>query len=113
HTQPGLSRAIDAGVDVIYHGCFIDDEAIEKMAEKGTYYLPTLKVTYPPNIDSNAARRPWMREKMEPATAPHREGVHKAIEKGVKVGLGSDGPGADWTPGDNTALEISELVNCG
>ena len=39
---PGLLMAVRAGVDTIEHGVWLDDEAIEEMARRGTWYVPTL-----------------------------------------------------------------------
>src|SRR5699024_8375267 len=114
HSQPGLNRAIECGVDLIYHGCFIDEEAIEKMAAKGNYYVPTLKVTSTRNVKAHH-HRPWMMEEMAKGTPIHREGVSKAIKAGVKIGLGCDGPGSPytWAPGESSVFELSQLVDCG
>ena len=42
HGAEGAKRAIRAGIDSIEHGSFLDDEALELMKTKGTYYVPTL-----------------------------------------------------------------------
>jgi imidazolonepropionase-like amidohydrolase len=114
HTQPGLDRAIEAGVDIIYHGAQIDSAAVEKMVKKGIWYIPTLKVTHPRNIAA-WVDRPWMREEMEACTEVHRDGVKLAIQMGGKVAMGSDGPGTryTWLYGENSVFEVAELVHCG
>lgn len=113
HTQPGLNNAIEAGVDIIYHGCFIDEEALEGIAGKGLYYLPTLKVTSEPNLTA-WKDRPWMWEEMRKAHDIHREGVRKAHQMGITLVVGTDGPGASfWRAGETTSWELMELVACG
>src|SRR5436189_3369659 len=42
HGAIGAKRAIRAGIDSIEHGSFLDDEALDLMKHKGTYYVPTL-----------------------------------------------------------------------
>src|SRR5437660_12278309 len=42
HGAEGAKRAIRAGIDSIEHGSFLDDEALQLMKSKGTYYVPTL-----------------------------------------------------------------------
>jgi len=42
HGATGAKRAIRAGIDSIEHGTFLDDEALEMMHARGTYYIPTL-----------------------------------------------------------------------
>lgn len=114
HTQPGLSNCIEAGCDQIHHGAFIDRAAVEGIAEKGLFYVPTLRVTCRKNIDA-WPDRPWMREEMEKSSPIHREGVRYAHELGVKLACGTDGPGSAqaWVAGDATPWELQELVGCG
>ena len=42
HGTEGMKRAIRAGVHSIEHGTYLDDEAMELMKERGTYYVPTI-----------------------------------------------------------------------
>ena len=42
HGATGAKRAIRAGIDSIEHGTFLDDEALEMMRARGTYYIPTV-----------------------------------------------------------------------
>jgi len=114
HSQPGLDNSIRAGIDIIYHGAFIDDAAIDGIAGKGLYYIPTLRVTTERNIRVKVeANRPWEARKIKEAHPIHREGVRKAHERGVKIGVGTDLPGTPpWRAGDN-AVELVELVKCG
>src|SRR6267154_4933215 len=42
HGALGAKRAIRAGIDSIEHGSFLDDEALDLMKAKGTFYVPTL-----------------------------------------------------------------------
>src|SRR5205814_9511224 len=39
HGAEGAKRAIRAGIDSIEHGSFLDDEALDLMKQKGTYYV--------------------------------------------------------------------------
>ena len=114
HTQPGLNYAIRAKADIIYHGCFIDDEALEGIKREGLWYMPTLKVTSEPNLTA-WKDRPWMWEEMRQAHPIHRRGVRKAHEMGIKLALGTDGPGAKptWKDGETASFELLELVACG
>src|ERR1700747_706207 len=41
HGAEGAKRAIRAGIDSIEHGSFLDDEALDMMKARGTYYVPT------------------------------------------------------------------------
>ena len=106
HSQPGLNTSIEAGCDVIAHGAVIDEEALEGIAAKNLFYMPTLYITSEHVINRpNLAKH--MHDRMSHAHPIHREGVRKAYEMGIKLCLGTDGG-----PGDAT-LELVELVGCG
>ncbi len=42
HGAEGIKRAVRGGVDTIEHGTFMDDEGMQLMKERGTYYVPTI-----------------------------------------------------------------------
>ncbi|GEM82541.1 metal-dependent hydrolase family protein [Meiothermus hypogaeus] len=46
HTSggPSVTTAVRMGLDSVEHGRWLDQECVEAMAEKGTYYVPTLLV---------------------------------------------------------------------
>ena len=106
HAQPGLGNAIEAGCDVILHGALMDDAALEGIAAKGLWYMPTLHIT------SEKARegKHWpahMTERMKAAHPIHCAGVAKAHEMGIKIVTGTDGgPGSIMN-------ELCLLVDCG
>ncbi|NOZ23097.1 MAG: amidohydrolase family protein [Planctomycetes bacterium] len=114
HTQPGLSYCIDAGVDQIHHGAFIDEAAVRGIKEKDLFYMPTLAVTCQRNIDG-FIDQPWQTKEMKESQPIHREGVRLAHELGVKLAVGTDYPGnpRSWDYGDRTMYEMQELVACG
>jgi imidazolonepropionase-like amidohydrolase len=41
HGEEGIKNAVEAGISSIEHGTFMDREAAEMMAERGTYWVPT------------------------------------------------------------------------
>ncbi|HHW09759.1 MAG TPA: amidohydrolase family protein [Firmicutes bacterium] len=114
HTQPGLGFSIEAGADMIHHGAFIDEAALQGIAAKKLYYVPTLRVTSDKNI-SAWPDRPWMMKEMKESQPIHRAGVRRAKELGITIALGTDGPGSSygWVPGDATPWEMIELMQCG
>ncbi len=114
HTQPGLKYCIEAGVDQIHHGAFIDDAAVGGIAERGLFYTPTLSVTCERNIEG-LADQPWQTKEMKLSQPIHRAGVRLAYQLGVKLGVGTDYPGnpISWDYGDRTLYELQELVACG
>ncbi|MEO7175549.1 MAG: amidohydrolase family protein [Saprospiraceae bacterium] len=44
HGTEGIKRAVLAGVNSVEHGSILDEETIQLMKEKGTYYVPTIYV---------------------------------------------------------------------
>jgi imidazolonepropionase-like amidohydrolase len=104
----GLRMAIEAGVDSIEHGCYLDEdpELIPMMAERGTYFVPTLAV-YVYHRDS---RQPHVRERARDLEAHHQESVARAMAAGVKVVAGTDAGGHGHPP---NAMELQCMVKAG
>ncbi|MFO8081159.1 MAG: amidohydrolase family protein [Armatimonadota bacterium] len=114
HTQPGINNSIEAGIDQIHHGAFIDEEGVRGILENDLWYMPTLRVTSDRNIAA-WPDRPWMAEEMKESQPIHREGVKLAHELGVKIAMGCDYPGSahGWAVGDASMWELQELTWCG
>ena len=114
HTQPGLNNCIEAGVDQIHHGGFIDEEAVRGILAADLWYMPTLAVTCQRNIEA-LVEQPWQTVEMAQSQPIHRAGVRLAHEIGVKLCVGTDYPGTGltWKHGDRTIWELMELESCG
>lgn len=112
HGAEGAKRAIRAGINSIEHGTFLDDEALDLMKQKGTYYVPTLMAAQGlrERMASGAAFPPAILEKARVAAAALDATVRKAIQKGVKIALGTD---AAVYPHGRNAEEMAELVRLG
>jgi imidazolonepropionase-like amidohydrolase len=91
HGAEGIKRAIRAGVDSIEHGSFMDDEAIELMKRKGTFFVPTrialrgVQERYEKGLLS-----PEQIPKFKAANAAARQAASKAIARGVRIAFGTD-----------------------
>jgi imidazolonepropionase-like amidohydrolase len=91
HGAEGAKRAIRAGIDSIEHGAFLDDEALDLMKARGTYYVPTLMAPEGgKEILAKGGYPPSVAEKMKAAVESINDVVRKAIAKGVKIGVGTD-----------------------
>lgn len=111
HGATGAKLAIRAGIDSIEHGSFLDDEALDMMKARGTYFVPTLMAAeglkerltdgYLPPVVALKARQ---------AIAALDATVRKAIARGVKVVVGTD---ATVYPHGRNAEEFHLLVNLG
>ena len=111
HGTEGIKPAVRAGVDSIEHGAFLDDEAIDLMKARGTYYIPTLMAVEGGKIVlDQGGYAPLVAEKMKAAIASINNVVKKAIARGVKIGIGTDA--AVYPHGRNTE-EFHLLVDLG
>jgi imidazolonepropionase-like amidohydrolase len=87
----GLDIAIEAGVDSIEHGCYLDEDPrhLERMAERGIFFVPTLLV-YEYHRKSP---QPHVRERAQALLEHHVTSIKRALQIGVKVVAGTDAGG--------------------
>jgi imidazolonepropionase-like amidohydrolase len=87
----GLDIAIAAGVDSIEHGCYLDENPshLERMAERGIVFVPTLLV-YEYHRKSS---QPHVRERAQDLYQHHISAIKKALAAGVKIVAGTDAGG--------------------
>jgi imidazolonepropionase-like amidohydrolase len=112
HGAEGAKRAIRAGIDSIEHGSFLDDQALDLMKQKGTYYVPTLMAVegLSEQIAKGVPIPPAIKVKAEDAIAHVHATFQRAIAKGVKIGLGTD---AAVYPHGRNAEEFHQMVDLG
>jgi imidazolonepropionase-like amidohydrolase len=91
HGAEGIKRAVRAGVRSIEHGSLMDDEAIELMADRGTYLVADI---YDGDwIAEEGARAGWSAEVMrknEETTQAQRDGFEKCVKAGLRIAYGTD-----------------------
>ena len=87
----GLEIAIEAGVNSIEHACYLDEDPrhLERMAERGIFFVPTLLV-YEYHRKSP---QPHVRERAEALREHHIASIRRALSIGVKVVAGTDAGG--------------------
>lgn len=87
----GLDVAIEAGVDSIEHGCYLDQDPrqLERMAAKNIFFVPTMLV-YEYHRKS---LQPHVRERALDLHEHHILAVQRALQAGVKVVAGTDAGG--------------------
>jgi imidazolonepropionase-like amidohydrolase len=91
HGAEGAKRAIRAGIDSIEHGAFLDDEAIDMMKARGTYFVPTLMAPEGgKEILAKGGYPPAVATKMKAALESIDAVVRKAVARGVKIAVGTD-----------------------
>ena len=111
HAKEGTAAAVEAGVDTIDHGTFLDDATIRLMKAKGTWLVPTMLA---PATARDQARSgvlpPATVPKAEEAAAAAVDSHRRAIAAGVKIAFGTDSGVSKH--GDN-AKEFALLVGAG
>jgi len=112
HGATGAKRAIRAGIDSIEHGTFLDDEALEMMRARGTYYIPTLMAPWwlGQQLEKGVYMPPEIAAKVRAAAAAIDATFRKALARGVRIGLGTD---AGVYPHGRNAGEFALLVKLG
>ncbi len=91
HAAEGTRAAVEAGVDTIDHGTFLDDATIRLMKERGTWLVPTMLAPATALQQARAGLLPPATvPKAEAAAAAAIESHRKAIAAGVKIAFGTD-----------------------
>jgi imidazolonepropionase-like amidohydrolase len=107
----GIKNAVRAGIRSIDHGIYLDDEAIELMLARGTWFVPTL-VAPQGVLDAVAAGislPPAVVEKARMVIDIHRDAFRRAVQAGVRIAMGTD---SGVTPHGRNLREL-ELMAAG
>lgn len=106
----GIKNALYAGIDSIEHGCFLDDECLERMKEQNTFLVPTLcapQCIIDKGVENGVAK--YAVDKTLKVKDAHVKSVKKAYEKGIPIALGTDA-GTPFNYHNNTAYEMELLA---
>jgi imidazolonepropionase-like amidohydrolase len=111
HAQgaPGIKAAVRAGIRSIEHGIYLDEEAIELMLARGTYFVPTL-VAPQGVLDAVEAGAPIPEPIVGKARAVvdfHRDAFRRAVAAGVRIAMGTD---SGVTPHGQNLRELSLMA---
>jgi imidazolonepropionase-like amidohydrolase len=108
-----VRRAVAAGCHSIEHGFFMGEENIRLMAEKGTYWVPTVFTMKAFGININATRT-TADAKVIQKTVEHQLGqLRLARECGVKVALGTDAGSLGVLHGESMVEEMKLYKKAG
>ena len=108
----GIKNAVRAGIRSIDHGIFLDDEAIELMKARGTWFVPTLVA--PQGVidaaDAGVPLPPAVVDKARAVVEIHRSAFRRAVEAGVRIAMGTD---SGVTPHGRNLRELSLMAEGG
>ncbi len=112
HGKRGIMNALEAGVKTIEHGTYLDDEAAEAMIEAQAVLVPTRFII--DFLQAEGAKRgmpDYAQKKMAVAAQNHKEAITLAVDKGVKIALGTD----IWSTGiwGRNGEEVALMTECG
>lgn len=112
HGKRGIMNALHAGIKTIEHGTFLDEEAADAMVEAEAILVPTRFIVDLLIREGKERGMPeYAKKKIEMTAESHSDAISLAIERGVKIALGTD----IWATGiwGRNAEELSLLVQCG
>lgn len=112
HGKRGMMAAIEAGIKTLEHGTYIDEEVADAMIESDVLLVPTRWIVDFLEKEGEKRGMPeYAKKKAQAAAGQHADGMALAVDKGVKIALGTDifGVGLWGRNGEELAL----MVDCG
>ena len=106
----GIRNAVEAGIESIEHGIYLDEETAEQMKKKGTYLVATLVA--PLWVQRRAERKPgsvpaYALRKANEVIGTHQKMFEMAVKKGVPIAMGTDtGVGEHGSNAEELALMV-------
>jgi imidazolonepropionase-like amidohydrolase len=111
HGAEGIKRAVRGGVRSVEHGSLMDDEAIQMMADAGTFLVAD--VYCGDYIAETGRQQGWRADvlrKNDETTLAQRQGFTKCLEAGVRIAFGTD---SGIYPHGLNARQFAYQVRCG
>jgi imidazolonepropionase-like amidohydrolase len=112
HGKRGIMAALEAGVKTIEHGTYLDEEAADAMVETESILVPTRWILKYLMTEGEKRGMPeYARIKGEVAAQHHADAISLAVDKGVKIAMGTD----IWATGlwGKNAEELALMVEVG
>ena len=111
HSAAGINAALEAGVDSIEHGSFLDDRSIELFLAKGAFHVPTivagmaaLEMAAGPTLSAVQA------EKARLVGVQLKAALARSYKAGVRIAFGTD---AAVAPHGENAREFGYMAEAG
>ena len=113
HGAEGIKNAVKAGVRTIEHGTLADDEALDMIRDNDVFLSSTIASNFWMLNASRSKQVPkFMHKKAEEVRKIRRENLRKAVEKGIKVIMGTDA-GTPYNYHGKNAQELVQYVKLG
>lgn len=109
----GIRNAVAAGIDIIEHGVFLDDDILADMVRRGTYLCPTVAIYRSIAAAATTGSAPaYAAAKAERVVDTHQTSVARALDMGIPLVAGTDA-GSPGMPHGHLVAEIEALIDCG
>ncbi len=113
YSAEAISNALEAGVDSIEHGSFLDDETAGRMREDNVYLVPTISVYAAMSAKGPELEAPgYIQRKTAEVLDAGREAFRLALSTGVPIAAGTD-CGAPGHPHGTLPEELRLMVEAG
>ena len=99
----GIKNALRAGISSVEHGDLIDEEGIDLMLARDVPLVPTFTVNFALMDEGRIARGevpPWAIEKMRYLFERQQRNFRHAVERGVRVVMGTDSFNGMYPPAE-------------
>ena len=113
HAAEAARRAIEAGARTIEHGALLDDEVLDLMIERGTFFAPNLYLSE--YYLENGERFGYTEEQLgwtARLLPPRTEVFTRAFQRGVAILFSTDA-NSGWVWSGDTAIEFDRRVTAG
>jgi imidazolonepropionase-like amidohydrolase len=109
----GIRNAVEAGVESIEHGIWLDDDVLDLMNNRKTFLVPTLVA--PLWVVRNAEKMPGSilpqsLRKSKAVMDDHRQSFTRAVKAGARIAMGTD---SGVGPHGHNAEELERMVEGG
>ncbi len=113
HGIQSTKNALQAGVDSIEHGSYLDDEAIEMLLKRDAFLVPTLSAVHRIVQHGEGGGIPdYAVRKARQVKEDHLLSINRAIMAGVKIAMGTDAGTPYNLHGENLG-ELPLMVEAG
>jgi imidazolonepropionase-like amidohydrolase len=111
HGAEGIKRAVRGGVRSVEHGSLMDDEAIQLMADAGTFLVADVYCgDYIAEVGRQQGWRADVLRKNDETTLAQRQGFTRCLQAGVRIAFGTD---SGIYPHGLNARQFAYQVRCG